>query len=192
MNTRAIVLAGSLWCALGLPLAAQQQVTVTAPMQRIDSAFAGGSSVNWSAGGPNWSFQFRGRATTPFGQCGSNRSIVGAATSLTLTPGVPSHFFSGELRPFVTGVRPVVGDDPIAAAAAMQRQQQIALMIEANAKQHSDQLRRALRRAELAEQDGDLKTARANYRRAFSLAAPPLRLQIQQRVQAMAAAARRG
>lgn len=180
---------GTLLILVANPAAAQQQVTITAPMQRLNSGFSEQSGFRWSASGPNWSFRSGGLASVPFGQS-SDRSIVGVAPSLTVTPGMPGHFFSGQVSPFVTGVRPVVGDSPVDVAAGLQRQQQLSAMFEANAKLHDEKLRQFLRRAERAEEEGDLKMARANYRRAISWAAPPLRLLIQQRIQAMLAEAR--
>lgn len=189
-----------LWGVLAVlaaaPAVAQQQVTVTAPMQRLNSGFREQTGFRWSASGPNWSFQSGNPASVPFGPGAgtfgqsSDRSIVGVAPSLTVTPGMPGHFFSGQVSPFVTGVRPVVGDSPVEVAAQSQRQQQLSAIFAANAKLHDEKLRQSLRRAERAEEEGDWKTARANYRRAITWAAPPLRLLIQQRMQAMMAEAR--
>ncbi len=178
-----VVLAGS--------TAAAQQVTVTTPMQRLNSGFQEQMGIRWSASGPNWSFRSGGLASVPFGQS-SDRSIVGVAPSLTVTPGVPGHFFSGQLSPFVTGVRPVVGNSPVDVAANLQRQQQLSAMWAAAAEAHDQKLRQFLLRGQRAEEAGDLKMARANYRRAIAWAAPPLRLQIQQHLQAMLAEAQAG
>ncbi|QEG39752.1 hypothetical protein [Roseimaritima ulvae] len=171
------------------PAAAQQQVTVTAPLQRLNSGFSEQTGFRWSASGPNWSFRSGNLATVPFGQS-SDRSMVGVAPSLTVTPGMPGHFFSGQVSPFVTGVRPVVGQSPAIAAAQLQQRQQWAASVEANAQRQTEKLRQCLQRGMRAEQEGDIKTARANYRRAMSWAAPPLRLQIQQHLQKMLAESR--
>ncbi len=44
---------------------------------------------------------------------GSNSTLTMAAPSLTMMNGVRGQFFSGSLRPFVTGLIPVVGDYPV-------------------------------------------------------------------------------
>ncbi|GEM_PF-1590548 len=206
------------------PAMAQQQVTVTTPMQRIQASYYEQSGVNWSLGGPNWfANSGGGPLAPPFGRAdpnsglrggvgfhlgggasgrigfgfaqGSHRSIVGAAPSLTVTEGQPGHFFSGQVSPFVTGLRPVVGNyptivDPVAAAARQQQHAQLSAIVEGQAQMQNDHLRRYLKRAEIAESEGNLKMARANYRLAMPLAPPPLRLRIQQQVQAMVARAK--
>ena len=62
-------------------------------------------------------FATRGNGTSAFfdlsAGTGSNRSMTMSAPSVTMMNGVPGQIFSGSLRPFVTGLIPVVGDYPV-------------------------------------------------------------------------------
>lgn len=121
---------------------------------------------------------------------GSSRGFSSTTPSLTTTNGYPGSIFSGTVRPFVTGFSPVVGDYSVAApvspeiAAYYQGQQadlQRRINAAANAK-HAKTLE-AYKRGLRAEEEGNLKMARANYKRALATANGPLRVEIYQRLQ---------
>jgi hypothetical protein len=189
-----------------------QLVTSSVPFHSLNSGYSESNSINWSISGPNWFFNNNNQVSAPFGPNlantgtsggfrfsgngvsgnlgfnfaqGSNRSITSASPSVTTTSGYPGSFFSGELRPFVVGISPVVGGVPhaageLASIAAESQQQMLSGIVAANADRRNDQLRSYLRRAERAEAEGDTKMARANYRHALTLAGEPLRSMIQQ------------
>lgn len=58
--------------------------------------------------GPGSGFHFNMAASQ-----GSNRTLTMTSPSVTMMNGVPGSIFSGSIRPFVTGLIPVVGDYPI-------------------------------------------------------------------------------
>ncbi|MGV3486549.1 MAG: hypothetical protein ACO1RT_19180 [Planctomycetaceae bacterium] len=138
-----------------------QQVTTTTPSQSLGSGFFEGNFVQ-----------------------GSSRTISSATPSLTTMNGYPGSFFSGQVRPFVTGITPVVGsypmpDQSLGVLAAADQRAKLSAIAEANAKRQNDRLQGYLLRAERAEAEGNLKMARANYRWAAELADPTLRTLIQ-------------
>lgn len=192
--------------------AAQAQlITSGVPFQSIGSGYAENNSINWNVGGPNWFANFNNQVTPPFGPSltntgtsggfafggngfsgslgfnfaqGSSRSIVSATPSMTTTSGYPGNFFSGGVRPFVTGITPVVGSDAnaqhsIGQLAAADQQAKLSAIAEGNANRQSDKLRSYLRRAERAETEGEMKMARANYRLALPLADSQMQATIQ-------------
>jgi len=132
-----------------------------------------------TSGGFGFGFGFGGNGVSGslgfnFAQ-GSNRSIVSATPSLTTTSGNPGNFFSGGVRPFVTGITPIIGSNQlaqnsIAELAAADQQAKLSAIAEGNANRQNEKLRSYLRRAERAESEGDMKMARANYRLALPLA----------------------
>jgi hypothetical protein len=85
--------------------------------------FGGPNSVIPPFGGydPNNDFRFgvatRGSGFSGFfglsASQGSNRTMTMVAPSVTMMNGVPGQVFSGSIRPFVTGLIPVVGDYPV-------------------------------------------------------------------------------
>jgi hypothetical protein len=114
----------------------------------------------------------------------SSRFIGGTSQSMTTMNGVPGSFFSGELRPFVMGITPVVGNyplqfNPMAEMAMAEQHAKLSAIAEGNAKLRNEKLRSYLVRAERAESEGNLKMARANYRLALGQADEPLRSMIQ-------------
>jgi hypothetical protein len=188
-----------------------QQVTGGVPFQSFGAGYSQSTGINWSLGGPNWFANTNNQVVPPFGPSlantgtsggfgfggngfsgglsfnfaqGSNRSIVSAAPSMTTTSGYPGSFFSGEVRPFVTGLTPIVGSyldtqNAMSQLATADQQGKLSSIAQANADRQNEKLRSYLRRAERAESEGDMKMARANYRLALPLADPELRAMIQ-------------
>ena len=119
-----------------------------------------------------------------FGQ-GSRSILSSTSASITTLDGYPGSISVGTIRPFVTGVTPIVGDYRAAMPSSpvinqyYQRQQAYrhSQMLQA-AKAQQQQTLRALRRAQRAEEEGNLRMARANYRRALATAQGPLRWQL--------------
>ena len=155
---------------------------------------AGGTAV---AGGLSGGFGFagggvRGSLGFHFAQ-GSSRSFSSTTPSLTTMNGYPGSISSGVLQPFVTGFFPVVGNYTAATAPLAQSQQtvtktgqqQISNLRQAQAKRYKGKLAQYLQRAEQAEASGNKRMARANYRLAISIAAEPLRSELQQRLARM-------
>ncbi len=155
---------------------------------------AGGAAV---AGGLSGGFGFagggvRGSLGFNFSQ-GSSRSFSSTTPSLTTMNGYPGSISSGVLQPFVTGYFPVVGNYAAATAPLAQSRQtvmetsqhQISNLRQAQAKRYQGKLAQYLQRAEQAEASGNKRMARANYRLAISIAAEPLRSELQQRLARM-------
>ena len=121
---------------------------------------------------------------------GSSQSISSTTPSLTTTNGYPGSFSSGVIRPFVTGFTPIVGDythalSPQQTAAQMASQlgqQRYNSLRQSQAVLQNKKLNQYLRRAELAESEGNKRMARANYRGAIAIASEPLRSLLQQRL----------
>ena len=155
---------------------------------------AGGAAV---VGGLSGGFGFagggvRGSLGFNFSQ-GSSRSFSSTTPSLTTMNGYPGSISSGVLQPFVTGYFPVVGNYAAATAPLAQSRQtvmetsqnQISNLRQAQAKRYQGKLAQYLQRAEQAEASGNKRMARANYRLAISIAAEPLRSELQQRLARM-------
>lgn len=181
--------------------AQRQAVTVTTPLATQQSTFFEQQGVAWSLNGPNWFARFGNPAATAgphFGIGGFNDGVSGrlrfsmgqgsrrmqtvTAPSLTVTPGFPGTLQSGQVTPFVTGWQPVVGSGGVrlptsvpAQAALIQNGRVTRQILAARQQRQSQLLQQALHRAQQAEQAGELRTARANYRIAYPLASPPLR-----------------
>lgn len=122
---------------------------------------------------------------------GSSRSISSTTPSLTTMNGYPGSFSSQVIRPFVTGFTPVVGGYPTTTpgqqmtesfrrSQASQLQQQRLKAASAKQKRAYEQYRRGA----LAEEEGDLKKARANYRLALGSARGELRNELLKRMRA--------
>ncbi len=126
---------------------------------------------------------------------GSSRTVTSSAASVTALPGSAAAINAQTIRPFVTGVTPIVGGfgygDPIRDNAGSQlwraysdyqsRQLQQRAQAAAEAKQAKAQ--ESFDRGLRAERDGDLRQARANYRRALGWDQGPLRQRILLRLQ---------
>ena len=132
-----------------------------------------------------------------FGQSNS-QSFSSTTPSLTTMNGVPGSISFGTVRPFVTGFVPVVGDYAAATAPADQAadygnqlaDQQLSSLRQSQATYQNRKLTQYLQRAERAEQEGDIRMARANYRLAVGIAAEPLRSNLQQRMKQLSKQAR--
>jgi len=127
----ACCLAAAFACGLGREALAQQAPSAPLPASAV---MARGVSDGWQSQGgvvgPWWSGS--GAAAQPpaanggfwfgfpglgfGGSQGSTRSLGGIGSTLTTTPGAAGMVSSGRLIPFVTGVIPVVGSGPAAAA----------------------------------------------------------------------------
>ena len=147
-----------------------------------NSGMRGGTSFR--SGGLSGNLRFN------FAQ-GSSSSISSTTPSLTTMNGYPGSFSSQVIRPFVTGFTPIVGDYPtLTDAHSMARvveQQQASQLRQqqykaAGAKQQLAAER--FRRGVIAEESGDLKKARANYRLALGTAQGSLRAEVVQRMRA--------
>jgi hypothetical protein len=192
-----------------------QQVTTTTPFQSLRSSYSENIGTQWSLGGNRWFWNNNNQVAPPFGPSlansgtrggflfagngvsgnlgfnfaqGSDRSIVSSAPSVTTMDGQPGSFFSGEVRPFVLGVTPIVGAYPtapteLATAAAASQQTMLSNIAKGNAARQSDKLRSYLVRAERSEASGDIKKARANYKLAAAIADEPLKSMILSHVQ---------
>ncbi len=191
--SKVATLAMGLWLALAWThVALGQMITTSVPMQRFGDSFYQNSGIGWSARGPNWSMN----VPSPGGQGfywnqGSQRSASMVAPSLTTTNGYPGSFFSGSVRPFVIGWTPVVGSAPMidispvvqaaqiptrAAAQASVQDQVTRQTIAANNWERQNKIATdAYQRGLEAEEQGKLKMARANFRKAFTHATPPLK-----------------
>ena len=113
------------------------------------------------------------------------------APSLTTMNGYPGSFSSQVIRPFVTGITPVVGDYPTTAGAQQLseafRQDQASQMRRQALKAASIKQEKAYQRYQrgvIAEEEGDLKKARANYRLALGSARGALRSEVIKRMRA--------
>ena len=128
---------------------------------------------------------------------GSSRSISSTTPSLTTTNGYPGSITSQTMRPFVTGITPVVGGQvlmptqppqPIAQQTFNAYQQAQQNQIQQRAYAQADARQRkaleAFNRGQKAEAEGNLKMARANYRNALRGAQGELRFEIQKKMRA--------
>jgi hypothetical protein len=143
-----------------------------------------GPQVQPSSIGPGFVGNSFSGGLTLYGGQASTSSISGTSASVTSMDGFPGSIQSGTVRPFVTGFTPVVGQypmPPIDPTAAI-RQTQLDKIAWSKMKSQNERLQQYLERAERAEKSGDLKMARANYRRALMLASPELQLQIRDRM----------
>ena len=118
----------------------------------------------------------------------SNRSITSQSASVTTMDGYPGQIVSQQLRPFVTGVTPVVGGRSAAAPIADSRHATLARISQSAAARSNAKLARYLRRAESATEKGNVRMARANYKLAYGIADPATRAAIQQLIATNSAA----
>ncbi|NND95892.1 MAG: hypothetical protein HKN47_01025 [Pirellulaceae bacterium] len=204
---------------------AQPMINQQVPFQNLGSSFYEQNGVSWNLRGPNFFANFGGNnVVAPFGNPdpnaganigaafqngrtsgnisfnfnqGSNRSNVTTTPSVTTMNGVPGSISDQSMRPFVTGITPVVGGQtffPVQpphnsgdqVLGNYQRAQQADLQRRMQANYDAKQ-RKALedfQRGLKAEEEGNLRMARANYRRALSAAVGPLRIEVMQRLRA--------
>jgi hypothetical protein len=202
--------------------ASAQMIGVTTPGQSLGSGFSESFGTSGSVRGPNWFMNNNLQVVPPFGPSiantgtrggfgfggngvsgnlgfhfaqGSDRSIVSSAPSVTLMDGQPGGIVSGQTRPFVMGVSPVVGayqsmTGELAAVAAADRHAKLSAIAMGNAERQNDRLRALLVRAERAESEGDWKMARANYKLAVPMAPEPMKSMIRAKLRSGAASAR--
>lgn len=121
---------------------------------------------------------------------GSNRSNVSTTPSVTTMNGVPGSISSQTISPFVTGITPVVGgysygnptEDNVSTQMFRSHQaSQAAYLqsrVQANANSKQQRANEAFQRGLRAEEQGNLKMARANYRIALRADQGVLRQQI--------------
>ncbi len=211
-----------MFCLVGSAVSAQQ-INTQVPFQTLNSSFFESTGVTWNLNGPGWFANFGGQTVPPFGNFdpntgvqtgaafrgngvngniafnfaqGSNRSITSTTPSLTTTDGVPGSFQAQTIRPFVTGISPVIGGAPIVNYPSVQLGQipgQGGQMANAVAQsQRADFQRRIARsndvkqkkaleyfnRGQRAEVEGNKKMARANYRTALAHAQGELRMMV--------------
>ena len=191
-------------------LASAQMIGVTTPAQTLGSGFSQSFGTSGSVRGPNWFMNNNLQVVPPFGPSitntgtrggftfggngvsgnlgfhfaqGSDRSIVSSAPSVTLMDGQPGSIVSGQTRPFVMGVSPVVGAyqsmaGELSSIAAADQHAKLSAIAMAKAERQNDRLRALLVRAERAESEGDWKMARANYKLAVPLAPEPMKSMI--------------
>ena len=150
---------------------------------------------------------FAGGLTGGFSQ-GSIRSNVSTSASVTTMDGMPGFISSQTVRPFVTGITPVVGGQvfggqviggqrflstmpPLppspAQAFGAYRQSQMAELQHRQSVQNDavqKKAEQAFDRGMRAEEEGNLRMARANYRNALQTAMGSLRIQVLNRVRA--------
>lgn len=180
-----------------------QLVTTGVGNSNLQSGFSESFGVDLSLRGNNFVFQQGGGPLLPafgppinpsrigiggpggglsiFGGQSSSRSITSQSASVTSLDGTPGSIVSQQLTPFVTGLTPVVGSQTGAVAAA--RGETLRRISESQLASRDAKLRTYLRRAERAQESGNLRMARANYRLAFGLANFQLKQQIQNRVE---------
>ncbi|MFG0287811.1 MAG: hypothetical protein ACF8CQ_06545 [Rhodopirellula sp. JB044] len=223
--TRLMVVIVSLGCVSIATKASGQLIQQTVPNQNIGSSFFENNGVQWNVNGPGFFANFGGQATVPFGNPdpnsglqtgvgiagggisggvglnfsqGSSRSNVSSSASLTTMNGMPGSISSQVVRPFVTGVVPVVGGQnfssslpplppsPAAAFGEYQRSQVAELHKRKVAQQDAAQknARYVFERGQRAEEEGNLRMARANYQTALRTAQGQLRLEIMMRMRA--------
>ncbi|MCO8124632.1 hypothetical protein NHH03_23035 [Stieleria sp. TO1_6] len=208
---------------LGTDLCQAQMIYSGTPLQRVGSGFYEQNGVNWSLRGPQFFAGFgNGNLGVPFGGAapgaglrggvgfagnglggslgfhfaqGSNRSISSTTPSITTLDGAPGSISSQTIRPFVTGINPVVGGysygnptrENASAELFQSRQQSQAAYLQsrlnANLQAKQSKAAEAFQRGVRADTEGDLRKARANYRRALSLDQGPLRGQILSKLQ---------
>lgn len=194
-----------------------QMVNTATPFQNFGSGYYEQSGVRWSLQGPNFFANFGGGVLPPFGNAdpnsglrtglgfssggingslgfnfaqGSHRSMTSTTPSVTTMNGYPGTITSQTIRPFVTGVTPIVGGNAYGAPTSEnlssqmfnshQRAQamQMRSRLTAGAQAKQNRAAEAFNRGLLADSEGNLRKARANYRRALAADQGPLRQQI--------------
>ncbi|MEM6472142.1 MAG: hypothetical protein AAF802_21450 [Planctomycetota bacterium] len=195
-----------------------QPLVTGVPFQTNNSSFFEQTGVTWSLQGNNFFANFGGPPPVPFfgnpdpnsglrsgfgfsggglrGSLGfsfaqgSSRSSVSTTPSVTTMNGYPGSISSQTIRPFVTGITPVVGgysygrptEDNIGAQVFRSHQASQAAYLQsrlqAGARAKQNRANEAFERGQRAEERGDLKMARANYRQALAADQGVLRPQI--------------
>lgn len=206
---RTFLFAAALWTTV--PVAVGQMLHSTVPQQNIGDSFNEHLGISWGLRGPGWvvnvpngvagganpgaglSGGFAGRSGNVSGNLGfqwsqgSNRSMSTVAPSLTTLDGHPGSFFSGSVRPFVTRITPNVGsftapNEGIRQAGQQRQQATLGDIAERKFVARNEKADRYWNRGLRAEQQGNLKMARANYRLALPYAQQPLHAEIVRRM----------
>ncbi|MEO1617796.1 MAG: hypothetical protein AAFV88_18230 [Planctomycetota bacterium] len=194
-----------------------QPLTTGIPFQNFSDSYSEQIGVQWSLQGPGFFANFGGPAIPAFGNPdpnsglrtgfgfqrggisgslglsfaqGSSRSSVSTTPSLTTMNGYPGSISSQTIRPFVTGITPVISGNSLGnptrenvSNQMMESHQQSQAMylqsrMQANVDAKQSRAQQAFDRAVRAEAEGNLKMARANYRRALAADQGILRQQI--------------
>lgn len=200
-----------------------QLTQTTTPQQRFGSGYFEQSGIQWSLRGNNFFANSGGGVMAPFGNSapgaglsagfgfggggvngslgfnfaqGSSRTITSTSPSITTMNGYPGSISVGTIRPFVTGVTPVIGgysygqpvNDNVSTQMFQSQQHTQAMELRSRVEAARDakqaKAEEAFRRAVKEEADGNLRIARANYRKALAMDQGPLRLQILARMRA--------
>ena len=117
---------------------------------------------------------------------GSNRYNSVTAPSVTTMDGYPGSMFSGSVRPFVTSITPVVGfrapNEEIRDAGVARQNATLQDIAQRKAEGRRNKAYEYWARGQKAEESGNLKMARANFRLALGKAEEPLRSEIAARM----------
>jgi len=128
---------------LGANCAHAQQVTIATPHPTVSHSFYEQFGVQWGIQGKGWFFNFGGRVSPPFGGFdpnagadfgfagpngfinfpvgqGSSSTFGGQTPMVTAMNGGTGVFIDQTVRPFVSGVIPVVGGEPLAFHSVLQ------------------------------------------------------------------------
>lgn len=222
---KVILVAVSLFCVsiTDRVASAQSMIHTQTPLQQLGSSFYEQNGVQWSLQGPNFNANFGGApVVAPFGNPdpnaglrtgvgfgsgrtrgslglnfnqGSSQSISTTTPSLTTTDGFPGSISSGTVRPFVTGVTPIVSGsgyspqqlnppNPAFQNFHAYQNQYLQNRIQANYNAKQSKALEVFNRGQRAEAEGDLKKARANYRMAFGMSSGPLKVEVYKRMKA--------
>jgi hypothetical protein len=156
----------------------------TSPFGNPDPNAGARGGFGFGGGGLSGSLRFN------FAQ-GSSQSISSTTPSLTTMNGYPGSLTSQTIRPFVTGFTPIVGGYPTTTPGQQMseafQQQQASQLTQQRLKAASVKQQKAYqryRRGLDAEEEGDLKTARANYRLSLGSATGDLRSAVVKRMRA--------
>ena len=143
MKTLAFAILTALAAAGSASLALAQQVRVATPHPTVSHSFYEQFGVNWGIRGNGWFFNFGGPVAPPFGgfdpnaganfgfggpngflnftaSQGSSTTFSGQTPMVTVINGGTGAFFDQTVRPFVTGVIPVVGGQPPAFGSVLE------------------------------------------------------------------------
>lgn len=211
----------------GSTVARAQLVVQQVPFQSAGSSYYDGTGLTWGINGPGFFANFNGNgAVPPFGNFdpnagartgigfrngpwsghlglslnqGSSRSNQSTTASLITIDGFPGSISNQTVRPFVTGVVPIVGGAPAGfiqdlppvtstgqeslAGVARQQLTDVQRRQQANHDTRQKAAYQSFRRGLKAEQEGKLRMARANYQNALRVAEGELRIEVLKRIQ---------
>ncbi len=220
MGCLLVLVATAMTAASTVKAHAQPMIHQSVPFQSFGSSYYENTGVFWNLSGPGFFANFGGNASVPFGNAdpnaglrtgaafnkgalsgnigfqfgqGSNRSSVSTVPSLTTTNGYPGVIADQTMRPFVTGITPVVGGQvlmpthvpgpsPVLQSYQAAQQADLQQRMQANYQRTQKKAFEYFTRGQRAEEEGNLKMARANYRRALGTATGQLRIAVQQKM----------